>query len=135
MIDPISDMISSIKNAAQAGHREVLIPFSNLKMNIAEILKKKNVLEEVGLVEEDNAKKKIKLVPKYIETENGKTVPYLQGFRRVSRQGQRIYVGKNKIPFVKGKFGFAVISTSRGLMASDEARKSGVGGEVICEVW
>ena len=135
MLDPISDMITRIKNAAQARRREVLVPFSNLKMNIAEILKKEKVIEEVSLDEENSTKKKIRIVIRYIQTGSGENVPYLQGFRQVSRQGQRIYARKDKIPFVKGKYGFAVISTSRGLMTGAEAKKAGVGGEIICEVW
>lgn len=134
-MDPISDMLTRIRNASQAGHSETLVPFSNFKLKIAEILKKSGFISDIGSVEENDSKKKIRISLKYIKDEKGRSVPYLQGLRRVSRQGQRIYVGKNEIPFTKKGFGFTVVSTSRGLMTNDEARKKGVGGEIICEIW
>ncbi len=68
-------------------------------------------------------------------TKKGEKMSYIQGLRRVSREGQRIYSGKSKLPIVKNGYGFSIISTSRGLMTEDEARKAGLGGEIICEVW
>jgi small subunit ribosomal protein S8 len=135
MIDPISDMLTRIRNATRAGHAEVLVPFSNLKMKIAGVLEKKGFVQSVAVAEEGTPKKKIRIVLKYLKSEKGDRVSYIQGLQRVSRQGQRIYAGKNGLPFARGKYGFAVISTSKGLMTNNEARKAGVGGEVICEVW
>lgn len=135
MLDPISDMLTRIRNANQAGHLEVLIPYSNFKMKIAEIMNRIGFVESAEIMPEEKPRKKIKIVLKYIKDEKGIRTPYIQGLRRVSREGQRIYLGKGKLPFSRGKFGFALISTSKGLMTNDEARKSGVGGEVICEIW
>jgi len=136
MLDPTSDMLTRIRNATRAGHAEVLVPFSNLKMKIAEVLEKKGFIQRAEIAEEgEKPKKKIRIVLKYIKNEKGGQISYIQGLRRISRQGQRIYAGKNNLPFVRGKYGFAIISTSKGLMTNDEARKAGVGGEVICEIW
>lgn len=134
-MDTISDMLTRMRNATQAGHTEVLVPFSNLKMKIAEVLEKKGFVQRAEVVREETSKKKIRIVLKYMKNEKGSRISYIQGLRRISRQGQRIYAGKNNLPFVRGKYGFAIISTSKGLMTNDEARKAGVGGEVICEIW
>ena len=135
MLDPISDMLTRIRNASRAGHSEVLVPFSRFKLKIAEIMKKKGFIAGVETVEESDSRKKIRMPLKYLKDEKSRPTPYIQGLRRVSRQGQRIYAGKKEIPFTKKGYGFAVVSTSRGLMTSDDARKAGVGGEIICEIW
>lgn len=94
MIDPISDMLTRIRNATRAGHAEVLVPFSNLKMKIAGVLEKKGFVQSVAVAEEGTPKKKIRIVLKYLKSEKGDRVSYIQGLQRVSRQGQRIYEGK-----------------------------------------
>lgn len=134
MLDPISDMLTRIRNANLAGHGEVLIPSSKFKLKMAEILVKKNF---VGKVEESeiDGRKYIRIVLKYARDAKEKKIPFIQGLRRVSRQGQRIYVPKGRIERVRSGFGFSVISTSRGLMTGEEARKAGIGGEIICEIW
>jgi len=127
-------MLTRIRNAGLAGHAEVFVPFSKLKFGIAGIFNKKNF---VGKIEEVDAegRKKVRIGLKYIRDEKGKRIPYIQGLRRVSREGQRIYTGKRKLPILKSGFGFSVVSTSKGLMTNEEAKKAGVGGEIICEVW
>ncbi len=134
MLDPISDMLTRIRNASSAGHPEVLIPMSKVKKKIAELMKERKVVQDV-LEEHVGDREKLKIVLRYFQDEKGKKVPWFQGLRRVSRQGQRIYVKKDKIPHVRNGYGFAVISTSRGLMPDSEARRAGLGGEVICEIW
>lgn len=134
-MDPISDMLARIRNASQAGHTDVSVPFSGFKMKIAEALKKKEFIQRFELIEENPSKKNIRLVLKYMQNEKGGSIPFIQGIRRVSRPGQRIYARKGKVPFSQGEFGFALVSTSKGLMTNDEARKAGVGGEIICEIW
>jgi small subunit ribosomal protein S8 len=135
MLDPISDMLTRIRNASQAGHPEVLVPFSGFKMKMAEVLKKEGFVGNMEVIEEEDQRKKLRIVLKYMKNEKGGSIPYIQGIQRVSRQGQRIYAGKSNMPFGRGKFGFVIISTSKGLMTNNEARKTGIGGEVICEVW
>jgi small subunit ribosomal protein S8 len=134
MLDPISDMLTRIRNAQRAGHTEVLIPMSKLKKKIAELMQEKKY---VGNVSEktDGNKKIIKINLKYLKDEKGKSVAFIQGLKRISRQGQRIYAKKDQIPFVKSGYGTAIVSTSKGLMADSEARRTGLGGEVICEIW
>jgi small subunit ribosomal protein S8 len=133
-MDTISDMLTRIRNATLAGHPETAVPFSKLKKKIAEVMKRKGFVEDV-FEEGDEKKKNLKIRLKYSRDEKGRENPYIQGLRRVSRQGQRIYVGKSGIPIVKNGCGFAVISTSRGLMTDEEARRAGLGGELICEIW
>ena len=134
MLDPISDMLTIIRNANLAGHTEVFVPLSKLKLSIAGILKKKNFVEKISEAEVEG-RKHICIGLKYIRDEKGKKSPYIQGLSRVSRQGQRIYAGKGTLPVVKSGYGFSVVSTSKGLMTGEEAKKAGVGGEIICEVW
>src|SRR4030042_5668457 len=134
MIDPISDMLTRIRNATRAGQPEVLVPLSNLKKKMAALMKKENCIE--NFTEEESGKKRLlKISLKYFKDERGKKTSHIQNLERVSRQGQRVYVGKNQIPIVKSGYGFVIISTSRGLMTDGEARKSGLGGEVICKIW
>lgn len=134
MLDPISDMLARIRNAGLAGHAEVFVPFSKLKFGIAEIFERKKFVKKA---EESEAKgrRNIRIELKYIRGEKEKKAPYIQGLHRVSREGQRIYSGKKNLPVVKNGFGFLVVSTSKGLMTGEEAKKAGVGGEIICEIW
>lgn len=134
MLDPISDMLTRIRNANLAGHSEVFVPLSKLKLAIGDILKKQNFIEKIDEAEREG-RKNIRIVLKYIKNEKGKKMPYIQGLRRVSREGQRIYAGKGKMPVVKNGYGFSVVSTSRGLMTGTEAKRAGMGGEIICEIW
>lgn len=134
MLDPISDMLTRIRNANLAGHAEVFVPLSKLKLGIAGILQKKNFVGKVSEAEVEG-RKNIRIELKYMRDEKGKKSPYIQGLSRVSRQGQRIYAGKGKLPVVRSGFGFSVVSTSKGLMTGEEAKYAGVGGEIICEVW
>ena len=134
MIDPISDMLTRIRNATRAGHPEVAVPFSNFKKKIAEIMEKKGFVEKVS--EKSEGKRNfLKIGLKYSQDEKGSRGSYIQGLQRVSRQGQRKYISKSGIPVVKSGYGFAIISTSKGLMTDSEARRAGLGGEIICEVW
>ena len=127
-------MLTRIRNATRAGHPEVVIPFSNFKKKIAEIMKKKRFVEKVS--ENSEGKRNfLKIGLRYSQDEKGKKSSYIQELQRVSRQGQRIYVGKSLIPVVRSGFGFAIISTSKGLMTDGEARRTGLGGEIICEIW
>jgi len=127
--DQISDMLTRIRNAQMAGKKDVLMQSSKLKLAIAQILNKKKYLGDVSIYSEGN-KKYLKIQLKY----NGDT-PAISSIKRVSRQGQRIYVSKDEIPLVKNGYGIAVISTSKGVMTDKEAKQAMAGGEVICEVW
>ncbi|MDP1845470.1 MAG: 30S ribosomal protein S8 [Candidatus Moranbacteria bacterium] len=134
MLDPISDMLTRIRNACQAGHPEVLMPSSKFKAAIADMLLNKKFIEKFA-VEEKDGRKQIRIFLKYIRDEKGKKQPFIQDLQRVSREGQRIYAKKDKIQNVKSGFGFSIISTSKGLVTDSQARRTGIGGEIICEIW
>ena len=129
-IDPIADMLTRIRNAQAAKKREVLIPFSKLKFEIAKILKHEDF---VATVEKEEGLKfpQLKISLKYDEQKTG----VIKNIQRVSRPGKRVYVGKNKMPNVLNNLGLAIISTSLGLMTNKEAKRKGLGGEIICEIW
>ena len=128
-MDPISDMLTSIRNAMAVGHPTVNIPFSNLKYEIAKILEKEGFVKKAEK-KGRRVKKNIEITLKY----DGK-VPAISDLKRISKSGQRIYLPYKKIKRVKEGLGIAIISTSKGLMTNKEARKQKLGGEVICEIW
>jgi small subunit ribosomal protein S8 len=128
--DPISDMLTRVRNAATTGHATVAMPHSRLKAEIARILKREGFILDYA-VEPDGNHSALRLKLKY--GRGGKAV--IRGLSRVSRPGLRKYVGSGEIPKVFGGIGIAVLSTSRGLLTDREARKSKVGGEVVCYVW
>jgi len=130
MPDPISDMLTSIRNAVAVRQSTVLIPFSKLKYELLEILEKKGFIEKVEK-RGRKAKKIIKITLKY--SKDGESA--ISGLKRISKPGQRIYSPWNKIKRVKGGLGIAIISTSKGLMTDNEARKKRTGGEILCEIW
>ena len=129
MTDPITDLLNRIKNAQAVLHQTVDIPFSNLKYEIAKLLKKGGFLEKVEK-KGKNTKRIIEVSLKYEEKK-----PAITGLYRISKPGQRIYVKAKKIRRVRGGYGFSIISTPKGLMTDKEARKQKLGGEVMCEVW
>lgn len=129
MTDPISDMLTRIRNAQAVSHETVSIPFSKLKLNLAEILKKSGVVGEVSV----QGKKIDKIIKIKLKYENGKSI--ISNLKRISKQGQRIYIKKSDLRPIRQGYGLAIISTSQGLMTNTEARKKGLGGEVLCEIW
>lgn len=130
MTDPIADMLTRIRNAQAANQSEVLIPASKIKAEIAKILIKEGFVKEVA-EEKENNQSFIKIILKYLKTKE----PVIQGLKRISKPGCKIYAKKDSLPRVLSGLGIAIISTSRGLMTDKEARKRKLGGEVICEVW
>jgi len=129
MVDPITDMLNRIRNAQAVLKETVEVPFSNLKYEIAKILEKNGFIEKV----EKKGKKTKKIIEITLKYDN--KIPAISGLKRISKPGQTIYLGHRKIKRVKGGYGVAIISTSKGLMTDKEARKQKLGGEVICEVW
>ncbi len=134
MLDPIADMLTRIRNAQRAKHKEVLVPFSKLKHSIAQILQQRNFIQSVKK-EEGEKFPVLNIVLKYEVVSNTEKNPAIREIKRISRQGQRIYVKKTDIGRVKNGYGISIISTSKGIMTGDSARKMGLGGEIICEVW
>lgn len=129
MTDPISNMLTSIRNAQAVSHEIVNIPFSVLKYNIAMVLHKRGFIEQV----EKEGRKPNKLIEITLKYKN--KIPVISGIKRVSKPGQRIYISAQDIRKVKDGYGISVISTPKGLMTNVEAKNSNLGGEVICEVW
>ncbi len=130
MTDPISDMLTRIRNAQAVHQQTVEIPFSNLKLKIAQILVKENFIKELKKVKREN-QKVIRIYLKYTPDK----LPAISGLKRISKSGQRIYKKAKEIKRVRSGYGIAVISTSKGIMTNKEARKKKLGGEIICEVW
>src|SRR4030042_4544194 len=133
-MDTIADMLTQIRNAQLAGKAEIIVPFSKIKMAIAKILEDKNYIKSARKETEENVPK-IRIILKYEKIGANKSIPAISEITRISKLGKRIYAGKNEIKKVKNGFGISIISTSRGVMTGDEAKKLGVGGEMICEVW
>ena len=128
--DPVADMLSRIRNAIRARHDRTKVPSSRLKVRVAEILKNEGYIDDFQ-ENENSGRKNLTIVLKY--DRNRKSA--IDGIRRVSRPGRRVYVGYKTIPYTCSGLGVAILSTSRGLMSDGDARRHKVGGEVLCEVW
>jgi small subunit ribosomal protein S8 len=130
MTDPIADFLTRIRNANTAMLGTVEIPASNIKKNMAEILKSEGFIKEYDYVE-DGKQGVIRMYLKYGHSKE----KVITGLKRISKPGLRVYAGRDEVPKVLGGLGIAIISTSKGLMTDKEARKSRLGGEVLCYVW
>jgi small subunit ribosomal protein S8 len=133
MTDPIADLLARVRNGIRARKREVACPKSNIKLRIAEILRDEGFVQSVT-AQDDSHQGTLKLALRY----DGRATPTgcaITGMRRVSRPGQRAYVPAKQVPRVRNGLGIAILSTSQGVMTDRDARKLGVGGEVLCEVW
>jgi len=130
MTDPIADMLTRIRNANSVGHESVEIPASKMKKSIAEILLNEGFIASYD-VEDDNKQGMIKIQMKYGP---GKE-KVISGIKKISKPGLKVYAKADEVPRVLGGLGIAIISTSKGVVSDKEARKLGVGGEVICYVW
>ncbi len=130
MTDPIADFLTRIRNANQVYHDQVEVPASKMKRAIAEILKNEGFIKNYEYIE-DGKQGILRLYLKYGPNKE----KVITGLKRISKPGLRVYVKKDQIPRVMGGLGIAIISTPKGLMTDKQARKEGVGGEVICYVW
>lgn len=147
MTDPIADMLTRIRNAALAGKKEVVLPMSKIKFEVAKILEQENWIQKVEILNPSDSSlldkkdkkqsdksanfKRLKIVLKY--KKSGK--PVISHLKRISKPGLKIYVKKMELPRVLNGLGIAIISTPRGVMTNKEAKKQGLGGEVICEIY
>ena len=128
--DPIADMLTRIRNASVARHRELTLPSSRIKRDIARILVEEGFIESYA-TSKDGVQELLSIRLKYVE---GRT-PVVSGLKRISKPGLRVYARKTEIPRVLGGLGTAILSTSRGIMTGQSARKLNLGGEVLCYVW
>jgi small subunit ribosomal protein S8 len=128
--DPIADMLTRIRNASAARHKELSLPSSRMKREIARILAEEGFIESFE-TQPDPVQERLVLRLKYVE---GRT-PVVTGLKRISKPGLRVYARKTEIPRVLGGLGLAILSTSHGVMTGSDARKQNLGGEVLCYVW
>ncbi len=128
--DPIADMLTRVRNALIARHAKVDVPASRLKNEIARILREEGYILNYKLTEE-GSKKFIRLYLKYMPS----NLPVISRIERVSRPGCRVYVGSKEIPRILGGLGINILTTPKGVMTGNTARKEGVGGEVLCQIW
>ena len=130
--DPIADMLTRVRNANMIYSESVDIPASKIKLAIARILKEEGYIRNFKVISDpQNAYSTIRIFLSY----GSERERVIQGLRRISKPGRRIYVGKDKLPLVMGGLGLVVVSTSQGLKTGSEASKLGLGGEVLCYVW
>ena len=130
MTDPIADMLTRIRNGLMSRKAQVDVPYSRLKSRLAELLQAEGFIDGWRR-REGNPHPVLEVVLKW----SADSVPAIEGLRRVSRPGQRRYVGKESIPRVRGGQGIAILTTSKGVMTDRMARNKSVGGEILCEVW
>ncbi len=130
MTDPIADMLTRIRNANTVGHETVEIPASKMKRAIAEILKEEGYIADFEMIEDDK-QGMIKVTMKY----GANKEKVISGIKKISKPGLKVYAKAGEVPKVLGGLGIAIVSTSKGIVSDKEARKLGVGGEVICYVW
>lgn len=130
MTDPIADMLTRIRNASAQKHETVNIPLSNLKVEMARILKESGFINNYKIVGE-GTDKNICVNLRY----DNEDVATITGIKRISKPGRRVYVNKDSIPKVMGGIGISIISSSKGLLTDREAKRTGVGGEVLCHLW
>ncbi|MFH1661510.1 MAG: 30S ribosomal protein S8 [Candidatus Falkowbacteria bacterium] len=142
MTDPIADMLTRIRNASAVSKNEAVLPMSKVKFNIAKILEQEGWIKEAKIISargesamggksKSSVFDELKIVLKY--KKNGKSV--ITSIKRISKPGRRVYVNKTNLPRVLNNLGIAILSTPLGVMTNKEARKKGVGGEVICEIY
>lgn len=129
--DPIADMLTRIRNANSSKHKTVDVPSSNMKLAIAKILFEEGYIKSFEEIKEENNQGTIRITLRY--TEKGKKV--IDGLKRISKPGLRVYASKDELPKVLNGLGIALISTSKGIMTDKEARAAGLGGEVLAYIW
>jgi len=130
MTDPIADMLTRVRNAVRAKHPLVEMPSSRMKVSIAEVLREEGFIRGFDVVGA-GPKKKLRILLSYSQSNQAR----LLGLKRISKPGLRVYVGRDKIPRVYGGAGVAVLSTPRGIMTGDRAKRENVGGELLAYVW
>ena len=129
MVDPISDMLTRIRNAQAVSHQTVVIPFSKIKLEVAKALERENFIGRIEI----KGRKVNKVMEINLRYEKGE--PAITVLKRISKPGKRIYIKKDQIRPIRQDYGISIISTSSGVMSNREAKKKRLGGEVICHVW
>jgi len=130
--DPIADMLTRIRNTTMIQHRQLVMPSSKMREAIARILKEEGFIDDYEVVPAQ-PQGMLRLTLKY--TQARRPQPVISGLKRVSRPGRRVYLGRRDLPWVRSGLGIAIVSTPKGVMTARQARRQGVGGEVLCYVW
>ena len=130
MQDPMADMLARIRNAQIARIAEVVMPSSNSKVAVSEVLKQEGYIEDFSVTDAEAGKKELRMVLRYHEGR-----PVIEEIKRISRPGLRQYRGRNEIPYLNGGLGIYILSTNKGVMSDRAARAAGVGGELLCSVF
>jgi small subunit ribosomal protein S8 len=130
MSDPISDMLTRIRNAGMVSHPELTLPSSKMRQAIASVLKEQGYISDCKVEMDGECKKNLQIALKYVENK-----PVIAGIKRISRPSLRVYVGSKDIPRVLGGLGIVIMSTPEGVITGREAQKRNVGGELLCYVW
>ena len=130
VVDPISDLLNRIRNAVMVNHQSTTAPFSTIKLEIIKTIKSGGYIKGYKVIDKDG-KKDIRIYLKY----DSQNKPIINGLKRVSSPGRRVYVKKDKIPKVLGGLGIAILSTSNGVMTDSACRQTNTGGELLCYVW
>ena len=129
--DPIADMLTRIRNAVQVRHESLELPDSRMKSSLLKLIAEEGFISSFTASADDSFEKKIEIQLRYYEDKT----PVIQGLKRVSKPGLRVYVGKNEVPRYFGGLGVAFMSTSKGVMTGQQARRQGVGGELLFYIW
>jgi small subunit ribosomal protein S8 len=129
--DPIADMLTRIRNAVQVRHESLEVPTSRMKSSLLKLMVEEGFISSFTASEEESVEKKLDVQLRYYEDKT----PVIQGLKRVSKPGLRVYVGKNEVPRYFGGLGVAFMSTSKGVMTGQQARRQGVGGELLFYIW
>ncbi|RMD55624.1 MAG: 30S ribosomal protein S8 [Candidatus Thermofonsia bacterium] len=133
MSDPIADMLTRMRNAIMRQHTAVSMPHSTIKEAIAQVLKDEGYIEDYQVIPQ-SPQPVLQITLKYVGDRRTRR-SVITGLERVSKPGRRVYVGKQEIPWVLSGMGVAVVTTSKGVMTGQKARRQGLGGEVLCKVW
>ena len=131
MTDPIADLLTRIRNALMSGHTSVIMPSSEIKLSIVKILKEQRFVRDYDLARDPNGRRRIRIQLSYDQQRNST----ITNLKRISKPGLRIYVKKKDIPRPMGGLGLTILSTSKGVMTGKQAWESGLGGELLCQVW
>lgn len=134
-VDPISDMLTRVRNAIMVGHNVVALPSSKIKVEIAKILKDEGYISGFEVVDGKVVGSKVLRIRLKYVGERRERRPVITGLERISRPGRRVYTSKQEIPWVLSGIGVAILSTPKGVMTGQRARQLGVGGEVLCKIW
>ncbi len=129
--DPIADLLTRIRNAVQVRHESLEVPTSRMKSSLLKLMVDEGFITSFTASEEESIEKKLAVQLRYYEDKT----PVIQGLKRVSKPGLRVYVGKNEVPRYFGGLGVAFMSTSKGVMTGQQARRQGVGGELLFYIW